>query len=266
MQAPLNNRGEIVRERICLFAGPGAGKTRAVLSIAKWHQLRKSPAKFWVLSSDLAYEQMTGPGTPFSTLTNLEVFDVEGWEDWRDGAKKAYENAGPHDWLVPDLYDGAWADVADYYIEAGEQKMTEDYWLEKAKEGAEGWDLFEDLNYTVINKWYRQLSQRYVLRFPGHVIACCSDKELQQASRRQGGGLAEKSDIAQWFGRIGSKPAGQKDIPRQFRSVIKMSEPAKKGGGYTMTSAKDRERELMEGVEVGDFARDYLVGVAGWTL
>ncbi len=65
------------------------------------------------------------------------------------------------------------------------------------------------------------------------------------------------------YGRHGVKAQGKKHTPHLFHTILLFAET--KTAGWTMTSVKDRERELLKGTEVGNFAMPYLVGEAGWT-
>ena len=62
-----------------------------------------------------------------------------------------------------------------------------------------------------------------------------------------------------------AKPVGQKDLMFQFHTVIITGRDA--GGAYTLnTVGKDRERQVLRGAYVTNFAVDYLVKVGGWKL
>jgi hypothetical protein len=67
----------------------------------------------------------------------------------------------------------------------------------------------------------------------------------------------------------GQKPAGQKELPFQFHTLLlagKTTTPATQQTNYTLTTVKDRERVELKGAEVKNFTTDYLVNVGGWKV
>lgn len=268
---PAGPSGRPARERILVYGETSSGKTTALLSIAAFHQKRGSDARFYVVSSgDLAYEQML-PADQYAHLTNVEYSDCWEFPEWMDAgkgylemARKRAKGEASADWLVVDLYSSLWTVVQDFYIAQVRGESGDDFWTAAAKraEGAKsGWALYEDINWQVANKLYREFSQRIIGRWPGHVLAIAAAKPVD---KDKGGKVTEADgNIGDWFGRLGEKPAGQKDMAYEFRDVVQMRRLG--SGMFTMSTAKGREREkVLKGQEHKDFFMDFLVRVAGW--
>lgn len=267
--------GRPARERILAIGGTGEGKSTALLSIALWHQRRGSDARFFVLSSgDLAYEQMLS-AERYAGLTNIEYEDCFEYGDWvehgraflKKARKRAEANGGQsNDWLVPDLYSTLWPATQDYYMENVTGTAGEDFWTAAAKraEGSNnGFELFADLNWTAINRFYREFSQKVMGRWPGHVFAVAAAKPVE---KDRGGKVTEAdANIANWFGRLGVKPAGQKDMAYEFRDIVVCRRLA--SGMYTLTTAKAREREVeLKGQEWDrNFFQRFMMPVCNWS-
>ena len=251
--------GQEVHERILLFGGPDAGKTKALLDIAKWHRRLKSDAIFYILSTDMALEHNL-MGDAYRDLDNVVFENVSTMADYIEAAKTFRSKMRSQDWFTVDLLNDGWAAAQDEYAEHKWGTDLADYWMTKAidSDGSpiDGWD------WGIVNKRYRSLANNYLLRMPGHVLCISSEAALREAAKSSGKG-GETAQIKEMFGRIGRKPAGQKEDPHRFHTVIHMSQPMT--GKWTAVQARDREREW-KSFEVKDFFKDYLVGIAGWRM
>tara|TARA_R110000787_G_scaffold9563_1_gene33264 strand:- start:354 stop:1151 length:798 start_codon:yes stop_codon:yes gene_type:complete len=262
--APTSRAGHPFPERICLFGEQYTGKTRAVLEIAKWHQRMKSDAIFRIVDTDLSYERMLIEGSAYADLENLDIIDASNWQEALDGAKAHLAaTKNPHDWLVMDRYNVLWDWVQDHFIEhvLGEETVANFWEAMRAKDATARLDGYKDWGY--INKMYREMSMRTLHRADCHVLVVCTETPLFDA----GGKFSESKRVYSQFGRMKAKPAGQKDTPNAFHTVIRMEDAGKKG--WTMTAAKDREprsKDHTQDMDVGNFWQPYLMGVGKWTL
>lgn len=276
---PTSRSGRPARERILVIGGTGDGKSTTLLSLADFFQRRSSDAQFYVVSSgDLGYEQALG-SSHYGHLENVEYEDCWEYPEWMDAGRRYVElarkraaaaDAPSEDWLVVDLYSSLWTVVQDFYIQNVRGEDGDDFWTAAAKraEGERsGWALYEDINWQVANKLYREFSQRVIGRWPGHVLAMAATKPVD---KDKGGKVTEAdANIAGWFGRLGVKPAGQKEMAYEFRDVVVAKHLA--SGAFTLTTAKARERdEVLKGKPwdrdgLGFFGA-FLKPVAGWSV
>ena len=98
-----------LRERILVYGGPGTGKSRGWLSIARMFP----KVKVWVLDTDDAAERMIAS----HDLPNITVFPCLDWPDYLAAAAEARDKLDPDDWLVVDMVSSAWDAVQGFYIE-----------------------------------------------------------------------------------------------------------------------------------------------------
>ena len=248
-------------ERILALGLYGSGKTNNWATVARWYRDTDTPGHFYVLDTD---------NTTLRTLhgfpgweQNVTRVDVAEWSDLTSETQKAFENAGPQDWLVVDSIDKPWSMVQDHYIEQMFGKEADIFFMEQRKASASGHPLASDYgsNWTVINKLYQKWIGQ-VIRFPGHVYAATPSQPVAEPNQQGKGG--DSREIRETFGRYGVRPAGQKALGFQMHTVLLMQSPAR--DEWKLTSIKDRSRELLVGAPVVDFAMSYLLGVAGWEM
>lgn len=239
------------RECILLYGGPGAGKSHAVLSIA-----RKCPGdQFHIVDNDLAYQRLLE--TEFDDLDNVTVYDVdsEDWEEQLDTAKKAKGECGPDDWFVFDMTTETWQAVQSWFTAKVYGMDHADYFLRlrmNKGDSKQNVELVQDDRWTVINNQYKKL-QRIWMNGGCHVLCTAEAASLSPY---------DKGDTKNTFGEYMYKPKGQKRTGHLFSTVILMEK--KQVGKWTMTTVKDRGRVEVERQEVKDFAIDYLMKVAKW--
>lgn len=216
------------RERILLVGVYGTGKSEAVLSIAK----RVAPAHMFVVDTEDAYVALV------TDETNIEVMPV--WSDDWAGMMAALTDAkarGTADsWLVLDSASSPWEAVQNYALD-------------------EAWkDEKGGLDWVRINREYARLT-RTLMSFPGHVLITSRAKDL---------GKQETKQTTSAFGEYNVKPAGQKDLGHVIPHTVLLLEK-NRVGEFLMTTMKDRKRVEVNKQQVRDFARDYLLKIAGWT-
>jgi len=241
------------RERILGFGAQGTGKSRGALSIAK----RCKNATLYVVDNDMAWDMMLlDPDYP--DMDNVVVYDVDTWEEHNAALDEIRAKMGRDDWCVLDMMTATWDSVQSWFTDQVFNKDINEYFMEvrknkaDAKKGSslgafEGW-----MDWPVINKEYATIYKR-LLRMPGHVYCTA---ELNQISED------DQKDVRGVFGPYGVKPKGQKRMGHIFKTVLLFTK--RKAGDYHLTTVKDRAREEVVDVEIGDFAMDYLKGVGGW--
>jgi hypothetical protein len=257
------NPPRTIPERILIYGPPKVGKSRAVLSVARRHADANSDARFHVINTEAGYLKMMAG--EFGGLDNVTVYDVADWPELKAAAKTINDaKLRPHDWIVLDLASALWTMVQDYYVDqvfpdARIGDLGDLFALSRTDSSVEldGWK-----DWSVINKLYNSVMHRLIIRPPGHVIVVTGSKPLLETSKS--GKVGESAEVKNTYGRVGSKPAGQKDLDYQLDSIIYMERTL--SGKYLMTTTGDRDRERMEAVEVGDFGITYLMGYAGWQM
>lgn len=246
------------RERLLVYGGEGAGKTYDWFSI-----LNSTPddVTFYVIDTDQTVLPFI-ESEEFSHLGDrIEFYEPFAWDDAMEMVEKYVENMGEDDWFVIDMLPWFWGAVQDYFTDRVFGRDSDEMWLahREAVEDADGkgsanpFDGMKD--WTVIKKLYRKLTMS-VVRAPGHVFLAAGEKELIEHF--------ESSATMKRYEGVGAKPAGEKNSGHIVRTVLRKYKTGTRDVKYRMTTVKDRQREDQQGVEVTDFARDYLLKVAGW--
>lgn len=220
----------------------------------------KMPGRLFVLDTDRA---------AFHICPEIDedcVREAYEWPEYMEAINHFTDLAQPDDFLVVDRIDPAYTETQSNYIREVYGKSAAEFykqWKIKSEGDATGTPLADAFgsNWQVIGKDYHEFITK-VLRWPGHVIACCAGEPVRQPDRNNKGGDAP--EIRDAFGRFGVKPAGQKMLGFQFLSVILMN--PKSNNQYSMTAMKQINRPPVLDVPVKDFVMDYLVNVAGWRL
>lgn len=250
-----------VSERILAFGPQGSGKTANVLMVAKFAKLSGSDAIFYIADTDAALPRMLIG--QYAGLDNLRIIPCYVWSDLEKfGFTVA--SARPQDWVSVDFIGSAWQMVQDHFTREVFNQSPGNYFLEvRRKQGSdtgsslgafEGW-----VDWPVINALYRQTVHPILFQSQANVYATAKVDDLSDPRKP-----TEDSTTRQLFQRFNVKPVGQKDLPYQFHSVLLTGRDA--SGGFTLNTIKDREREEVRGLVVGNFVTDYLVKIGGWKL
>jgi hypothetical protein len=231
-------------ERILILGGPKVGKTSAYLSIAA----ACPDVTMYVLDSDNAMRRMLSA----RPLPNVQVTPIDTWEDYVEGVRAVVAKAKPEDWLVIDFLSGAWDAVQAWYIEKRFGKTAEDYFTAHVAAAKKGNPLEGDTDWMAINKNHKAF-MNMVKKAPCNVLATSTAKAL---------GDRDDASLKSTYGLLGIRPEGQKHLSHDFHTLLVLSKTVR--GEYQMTTAGDRERSVLEKAPLQDFAKDYLLRVAGW--
>lgn len=247
------------KERILLFGGGGVGKTTAVLSVAR----RVTKGKFWVIDNDFSYAYERALATDFADVdrSRIELIEVgDGWEDMKAALERVLaESTSNDDWLIVDSLSPTWDAVQSWFSQTVIGSSFSEYIVELRAKVSDMSEfnkiLAADGRWQFINKEYFEGFYGPLRRWKGHYILTAEGKALS--------GQADEEE-KELYGHLGVAPVGQKRLKHLCHTNLYL---AKKGhGAFVMTTAKDRNREDQERVEVKDFALDYLRGVAGWKV
>lgn len=246
------------RERIITFGLAGTGKSNAILTVA-----RKCPdVTFYVADNDLSYDRLLA--TEFTDVSNVDVrpIDPDDWKEHLEVIGDIEREMKRDDWLVIDSTTPTWSAVQGWYTEAVFDKGIDEYFIEvrkmksSAKEGGKDKNLgtFEGfMDWPVINKQFAKF-HRLILKCPGHLYCTA---ELANVSQKD-----DDKQTINTYGAYGVKPAGQKRIPHLFQTSMLFTK--NRVGEWFYTTIKDRGRPEQENEPMEDFAKDYLMGIAGW--
>lgn len=246
------------RDRILGFGGPGAGKTRAWMSIADAYRRTNTDNKFYLLDTDDTYWANVEEYPELAESGIVVPRYVFEWEDYVATSKEFAAKAVPGDWIITDLFDKGWDEAQNYYSNQvyGEDKA--DYYLlrrqevARQKKDAKNFQAFDGwTDWNVIKPIHAQWANYVLFRNQAHIFLATTQKPLDRK--------VDKKDIIDTFGHIGSKPGGEKSIGvHGVNTVIHFTK--KDQGEWYMETAKDRgEREDMMRTRVRDFAMDYLL-------
>ena len=244
------------RERILVMGPPGAGKSTTWKDIAEWYDRTGAQGTMYVADSDGAWEgQRPTDGHLDGRVKATDVYDFPSIVGVVEEATTNFQSG---DFLVIDMIDKAWSYAQSHYYEQVYGKELDQFWLEAKKDGVNPGGEWGS-NWTVINKLHQSLMLK-LQRYPGHLIACAPVAEVRQPDRQGAGG--DRKEILHLFGKFGVKPQGQKDLPYNFHTVLFLQDVPRLG--YTYTSIKDRDRELVSGEPLASFVKSYLIAKAGW--
>lgn len=249
------------KERILSIGTWGSGKTTGWVSIARWYRNTNTPGMFYVLDTDNTSLRSLEQDDDWEK--NVVRVDINEWSDLTKQTTDWFNNATGDDWLIVDSIDKPWTMVQDHYVEEMFGKEADIFFMDQRKANQAGHPLASDYgsNWTVINKLYSKWMGQ-VIRWPGHVYACSPSQPVSEPNAQGKGG--DSREIRETFGRYGVRPAGQKNLAFQVHTVLLMQSPAK--DEWSITSVKDRSRELLLRAPVIDFTMSYLLAVAGWQV
>lgn len=175
-----------------------------------------------------------------------------------EASHKVVENAQRGDWIIGDMIDRGWKLVQSWESETVRKKSSAEEKLTAAKEGKTGWDLFKDTNWIVVNSQWDLFIKPLLLSSPAHLFFTTEEQDLGEGRSND---PADVKNARQAFGRY--KPAGQKSIPYQVRSILRMDRLAR---GRVLYTLKDRARKELNGETCTDLFLCYLRDIGGWGM
>lgn len=265
-------------ERIFGYGGPGAGKSHALLTMAR----RIPTANFHVLDNDNAYNAMLDE--QFPDLTNVFVYPVYNWTETKAKTVELIGNPArgiaptlrANDWFGSDIAGKTWSQVQDWFTQEVFGASTAEYFLQVRKTlaaDASSLGAFEGFtDWSVINPQYQEWVN-ILLNSQSNVWCTAAADKMRVDSR--GGKAGETQAMKDMFETVGWKPIGQKTFSHMFKTVLffnKMRLPTtiqnpQGGTQWMFSTVKDRARE--PGVTEkpwNDFGIQYLMEIAGWQI
>lgn len=252
-----------LREKILLIAPGKAGKTTCWLSIAFWALKSGDSRAFYVITTDDEAVEAVMLDEKYRGMSaeeggNVHLFPVRQWEDYQEASEKVLASAQQGDWIVIDFITHAWTEVANYYLREVRKKERAEVMLDASKKGAQGWDLFREIDYQVVNPLYDAFFKPLLLQSRAHLFLVAEQDEIYESGKNT---EDQKAHLREW-GKYKAK--GQKALPFQCRSYLRLQRLAR---GRVLFTLGDRAREELNGKEMApDFYKTFLEGVAGWKV
>jgi len=246
-------------ERLLLFGGGGAGKTEALLQVAR----HIGVGHMYVYENDISFAWDRALATTFTDVDERGVVELHRADnEWNNTLEivakitaQADEDAG--DWVVLDSMTPTWEQCRSWYLQQVYGEDAAGYLINLKSAhgddmGAYSKALSESMNYDIINKEYNRL-YHLLFKWRGNLAITAEAQQL---------GGREDAESTMIFGHLGVKPGGQKRLHHVASTSLLFMHSAR--ATWKMSTAKDRNRVDMENEIVDDFAIDYLVPVAGW--
>lgn len=253
------------RERILAYGGPGGGKTRAILSLADLYVKTKTPGHFYMIDTDDTYWASV---EEFPAVAESGIFTVETAYDWKGYVAAAKEFAAKttgDDWMVVDLFDKGWEEVQNHYSEQVFGADKGDFFLqmrkqmEESKRKSGNFQPFEGwTDWPTIKALHAGWANEVIFKHRAHVFLTAGVKPVDRKT--------DSKDVIDAFGHIGAKPAGEKGLAAHGVNTVLMFRQIKPGE-WVLDTAKDRGgREVLMAEPIKNFAMDYMVKVAKWSV
>lgn len=248
------------KERILGFGEGGAGKSTAVLNMARYMPY----AHFWVIDTDIsfAYDRLLAlEYQDVDERNQVTVLQVSEWNELLEAGQQVNTDANQtQDVLVIDNGTFPWAWVQEAHLQA-QYGVDHDDFLSKLRKqhGADNKayakDLAEGMQWPVINKKFNKGFYQLINKWKGHAIVMAESKSTR--------GERDQTLVDQ-FQVHGAMPKGQGDLSYVMATnVLFMTRP---NNTWAISTTKDRGRNKVEKLAVEEFARDYLVDIGGWQL
>lgn len=247
-----------VRERILVYGQEGTGKTRNWMSIAEMFDV-----PFFVLDTDDAVGRMMEK----SELKNVRPYVPDGWKEFdqmvddvvketKDYVRNLKSPIRKEDlpWVVVDFADTTWDMVQNYYTEQVFNQGIDEFFLQARKQNRndkklqplEGWTDWQVINKIFQTRWNTLTKGGG----PFHLYITAKAVDV-------GGDPILKS----LYKDLRKMPGGEKRMGGRVHTVLMSMADA---NGWYLSSAKDRERQLLWQMKSSNFALSYLVKTAGW--
>lgn len=243
-----------------MFGMDGAGKSSLILQILERHL--DARAHIVDLDYSMSYERLIALEHPkVEDRAIVYPCDAE-WDDFTKVMQDIIDTGDmDNDWLVIDPTTITWQMVQAWYSTQVHGADIADHMIKLRRETAKDADpmkafnkeLTSDMTWPIINKQYQQKFYKLFRQWRGHSILVCEAAAVRRDADEQ-----EKRE----FGFIGMKPKGQNSIGYVGATNVFLEHSGKDTWRFTTT--KDRGRQLVEKMVFDDFAKDYLVDIAGW--
>lgn len=244
-------------ERILVFGGPGSGKSSCWQSI-----LIATPPDviFHVVDTDNSWRDVQYQPQFDGHRDRIRLYEPFTWPEHVEAITKIRKNTTRQDWFVVDMADSIWDAVQDFYDD--HRFAHASTWEEQMELMIDDTEADDDpaRRWGPIKNMYRKWEHAFT-HMGCNTLAATRQKEMKKS---KGNWFREHKQHIRDFGRLGLRPAGEKNLPYDVALNVHLR---KKAGGWEMEMIKDRKDEKRWDPEVrsvSNFAVDYLIGLAGW--
>ena len=245
-------------ERIGLYGIEGSGKTKAIAEISAQYRQSDTPGTFhWITAEPNSITRLSDGYPDF--WDNNKMHKFAGWVDLRSVTTEVLSLSTDADWICVENSDRYWQLVRDTYDE-----------YRAKRDGIQLHDMFEIMppdedrgRWDRINpEYYRWFDSLWGEGNPAHLMMTAPQTQVVLAGPKSK--WEDSKDLQALYLHHGFRPDTQKAWSARMHTVLWMQRP--RVGEWTMTSIKDRERELLQDAPVLTFPMSYLLRVGGWEL
>lgn len=243
-------------ERIGLYGIEGSGKTKAIAEISAQYRRDQTLGTFhWITAERNSLTRLSDGYADF--WENNVAHTFRSWVELREATTAVLGDITSDDWICVENSDRHWQLVRDTYDEHRAKRdnidLSDMFAIVPPDDDRGRWD-------RINPEYYRWFDPLWGETNPAHLIMTAPQTSVVVAGPKSK--WEDSADLKSLYLHLGFRPDTQKAWSARMHTVIWMQRP--RIGEWTMTSVKDRERELMQDVPVLTFPASYLVPKGGW--
>lgn len=255
-------RSTPIPERILAFGGPGTGKTKIWLDIARLWQNTGTPGTFHVIDTDFTASTMMAL-PEYAGLTNIAAPRIcMDYTDIFNYVAELDETVSAGDWVNFDMVGNLYEMARDYFSTMAYKMSEVERMLEHRESGSKqkthfdgftDWPMVRSMHDDIVRKLVRMSERKGI-----HLYGASPEKVIV----KDAGSRSEKDQsILSVFGSYGARPDGHKKLAHWYHDVVYLKKTLT---SRSMQLPKSRLRDgKIERVEVTDFAAQFLLGIDG---
>lgn len=216
-------------ETVLIYGKPKSGKTYCYMSIID-EELKKNPdTKFYLLCTDNGASKtfLSYFGNNKKVLENIEYYPINCPTDCKTVVQEVKKKAKRTDFIIVDLISAVWDMAQDYFVSQAAQAFggnISDY-VAAASKDPKKFGLLDSSKWLVIKRLDSAVTQDLLTNPFCNIIACASEKAtgmetaMYDAAIRKGKDVT-KPEMLTLYDQIGAKPAGRKEMPYFFNTIV----------------------------------------------
>ena len=216
-------------ETVLIYGKPKSGKTYCYMSMID-EELKKNPkTRFYLLCTDNGASKTFKSyfGDNKKILESIDYYPINCPTDCKTVIQKIRKEAKRTDFIIVDLISAVWDMAQDYFIAQATQAFggnISDYVASAAKDPKK-FGLLDSSKWLVIKRLDSAVTQDLLNNPFCNIIACAGEKSTDlevikiEAAIRKGKNI-EMPEMLTLYEQIGAKPAGRKEMPYFFNTII----------------------------------------------